>query len=304
MLSTIFKRKVNKNLSKKNLRTITFGGVYRVAETNAKNYMSSYARLPYYKKYGYFVPMHIEENGEHRYYMVDTFQLPKEWYKGKMSGPKTTYNTIVDGLERMDDVNYTKEIYKENVFQFCESIIEITDKNIHIWELDMDIHNYIPNKCLSARGYYRTDVRPFIRFYHNQTIEDPYGLCLTKKGAKPCSVIPLYKTLETLNINLKHIEKDCVEYKSCVDYISNNRVQLNIDGFDVTEVQDLLDFYNNLNNLYELSKLKVENYKRCIDDLFTKTFYPVLRDSDGNPYNFVTKYKEEALLQRKIVYND
>lgn len=298
MISTFFNRKVNKRLSKKNLINIIFGGVYTVQKGIFPEYDSLDVRI----KTGYFVPMRIEDNDEQKYYMVDTYQFPQEWFGHTMRGPKTTFDAICIGLNNLEDVGLTKELYKKSVFESCPAIIEITDKTIQYFKLYFDIHHCEPKTFSSVRGYYNNDIYPFVRFFKDFNFIKGDKFCLVDKKAQRSKLVPLFKQLQSLRDDVYTLTALCEKYDNCMKYINDNEKSLKAEGFNKEDLHKLDEFYNNLKTICS-SHIEIDNYEDYIDYIFRETFLPDLTNKNNVTYNWrkqLTKLETLSYEQHEV----
>ena len=173
-------------LSKENIRKLIFGGLYKIDEEDLKIYCPNQLEFLNDQHYGLWVPVHsINSEGQDKYYMLDTYQIDKDIYKHQYNtSSKERYEYLIKGLESLqgpkDNGNWVSTMPYD---YFYSARIQITDKNIHIFKLYIDLHQYTICPDKENRYYKEQDLAYNIKLYNCHSYFTN-GINLVRKEAK------------------------------------------------------------------------------------------------------------------------
>ena len=172
-------------LSKENIKKLIFGGLYKIEEEDLKIYCPNQLEFLNDQYYGLWVPVHsINSEGQDIYYMLDTYQIDKDLYSHQYStSSKERYEYLIKGLESLQEANNGNWVSKMSSNYFYPARIKITNENIRIFKLYVDLHQYniCPDK--EERYYKEQDLACNIKLYNCHSYFTN-GINLVKKEAK------------------------------------------------------------------------------------------------------------------------
>lgn len=155
---------------------LIFGGIYKATTVVPNRYRDSSND----QKYGYFVPVCVENNDVKKYYMIDTYEIDSSYSYGK---EKTRYDNIVEKFVSMADSKIGYSVYHKAIFDYYyNNTVEVTESNIETFELIADLRNYKPISDREAENYLEEDVLRCVKLWWE--CKYPYGYNLVRKNAK------------------------------------------------------------------------------------------------------------------------
>ena len=132
-------------LSTENIKKLIFGGLYKIEEEDLKIYCPNQLEWLNDQHYGLWVPVHsINSEGQDIYYMLDTYQIDKNLYNHQYNtSSKEKYEYLIKGLESLQEANNNGNwVSKMSSDYFYPARIKITNENIRIFKLYVDLHQY------------------------------------------------------------------------------------------------------------------------------------------------------------------
>ena len=155
---------------------LIFGGIYEATTVVPDRYKDSSND----QKYGYFVPVCVENNGVKKYYMIDTYEIDSSYSYGK---EKTRYDNIVEKFVSMSDSKIGYSVYHKAIFDYYyNNAVEVTTSNIDTFKLIADLREYRPISNRDAENYLEEDVLRNVMLWWE--CKYPSGYTLVRKDAK------------------------------------------------------------------------------------------------------------------------
>lgn len=173
------------NLSQKNIDKLVFGGIYQIDDEDLKKWCPNQLENLNDKHYGIWIPVHsISKEGKENYYMIDTYQISADCYDHRYSYDKEeVWNGLIQGLEEMEEPEHGRWVANMPYDYYYSAIIKVTDENIDIFHLVVDLHDYRLSDEKEIREYSEKDVIRHLKLY-NEHCYFAGGACAIKRNAK------------------------------------------------------------------------------------------------------------------------
>lgn len=157
-------------------KKLIFGGIYKATTVVPNRYRDSLND----QKYGYFVPVCVENKGFKKYYMIDTYEIDSNYSYGK---EKSQYSNIVNNFVNMKSPEIGNWVYHQAIHNYYyNNTVEVTLSNIDTFNLIADLKDYMPISSREAENYLEKDVLKYVKLWWE--CKYPYGYTLVRKNAK------------------------------------------------------------------------------------------------------------------------
>lgn len=229
---------------------LIFGGIYEATTVVPDRYKDSLND----QKYGYFVPVCIENDGVKKYYMIDTYEIDSNYSYGE---ERLRYNNIVNNLVSMKNPEIGKWAYHKAIYNhYYNNTVEITTSNIDTFKLIADLREYKPVSDRDSENYLEEDVLRYVKLWWE--CKYPYGYTLVRIDAKEDISrkidAKIHDIISYIEFPKAGYEVDFKELERLVFFAKENNTD-----YDKKEVKNIL----------EIRKLLLKQEKE-IDELLNK----------------------------------
>lgn len=248
------------NLSQENINKLVFGGIYQIDDEDLKKWCPNQLERLNDQHYGIWIPVHsINEKGEENYYMIDTYQISADCYNNKYSyDKKEVWDGLIQGLEEMKEPEHGRWVANMPYNYFYSAIIKVTNKNIDIFHLVVDLHDYRLSDEKEIREYNEEDTIRRLRLY-NEHCYSIGGACVVKKNAK-------LNYENKINAKISDIQK-WVDYpRPAGDYEMNELLDIEKEAIEknANYDKDKLDKFVKFNNYLKHLRALADQYHQLL----------------------------------------